>query len=120
MDYITFYNKRGQPICWLSDKDKETIYLFNGKPVAYIYETSVYSFRGKHLGFYENGWIYDNDGYCVFYTQYATGGPVKPVRHVGPVRFAPSVKPIKSVRSIKPVKPVKKLSWCYNSDNYFD
>lgn len=119
MDYITFYDKKGMPIAWLSDKDNETIYLFNGKPVAWISGTSVYSFSGTHLGFYENGWIYDNNGYCVYYTQKASGGPVKPVKNVNPVRSVTKVKPVKSVKSVPPVRPVKKLSWSSNSENFF-
>lgn len=120
MDFITFYNKNGKAIAYLSERDDETIYLFNGTPVAYIYDCCVYSFKGKHIGWYENGWIYDNNGYCVFFTQNATGGPVKPVKSVMPVRSTTRVKPIKSVKAIKPVKPIKRLSWNYNSDNFFE
>ena len=37
----------------------------------------MYSFSGKHLGWYEDGWIYDNEGLCVVCTKHAKGGPVK-------------------------------------------
>ena len=100
MQDLVFYNQYGKATCYLSNKDDETIYLFSGKAVAYLYNNSVYSFRGKHLGFYENGWIYDNNGYCVFYTERATGGPVKPVRGITPVKGVASVKPIKHAKSI--------------------
>ena len=30
MDFITFYNKNGKAIAYLSERDDETIYLFNG------------------------------------------------------------------------------------------
>jgi len=120
MNLITFYNKIGKPIAYLSDKDDETIYLFNGNPVGYIYDDCVYSFKGKHIGWYENGWIYDNQGYCVCFTQNATGGPVKPVKQTSPVKSVTRVKPIKGVKSIKPVRPIKRLSWVSNSDNFFN
>ncbi len=115
---IIFYNKTGKPIAWLSDKDDETIYLFNGKAVAYLYNDSVYSFNGEHLGFFLNGWIYDNSGYCVFFTANATGGPVKPIKHVCPIKGVTSIKPVKSSRRVPPIKPVKKLSW-KDSDDFF-
>ena len=67
-----------------------------------------------------NGWIYDNQGYCVFYTQNATGGPTKPVKQVSPVKMTTRVKPVKGVKSVKPVKPIKRLSWVSNSDNFFN
>ena len=90
--------------------------LFNGKAVAYLYNDSVYSFRGEHLGFYLNGWIYDNNGYCVFFTKDSLGGPVKPVKGVCPVKGVMSIKPVKSARRVPPVKPVKRLSWIDSSD----
>ena len=113
---IIFYNKSGKPTAWLSDRDDETIYLFNGKAVAYLYNDSVYSFRGEHLGFYLNGWIYDNNGYCVFFTKDSLGGPVKPVKGVCPVKGVMSIKPVKSARRVPPVRPVKRLSWIDSSD----
>lgn len=113
---IIFYNRLGKATAWLSDRDDETIYLFNGKAVAYLYNDSVYSFRGEHLGFYLNGWIYDNNGYCVFFTKDSLGGPVKPVKGVCPVKGVMSIKPVKSARRVPPVKPVKRLSWIDSSD----
>lgn len=120
MDYIIFYNKNGKPIAYLSERDNETIYLFNGTAVAYIYDDCVYTFKGRHIGWYEKGWIYDNNGYCVFFTQNASNGPTKPVRQITPVRSSTRVKPIKGVKSIKPVRPIKRLSWISNSDDFFD
>lgn len=113
---IIFYNRLGKPTAWLSDRDDETIYLFNGKAVAYLYNDSVYSFRGEHLGFYLNGWIYDNNGYCVFFTKDSLGGPVKPAKGVCPIKGVMSIKPVKSARRVPPVKPVKRLSWIDSSD----
>ena len=119
MSDTIFYNKTGQPICYLSGKDDETIFLFNGTPVAYIYNKSVYSFKGKHLGWYENAWIYDKNGYCIFYTEHASGGPIKPVKRIAPVKSITRVVPIKSVKSIPPVRPIKRLQWG-DSDDFFD
>ena len=119
MEYLTFYNKQGKAIAWLSDSDEETIYLFDGKPVAWICGNSVYSFNGSHLGFFENGWIYDNKGYCVYFTQKATGGPIRPAKQICPARSITKVKPIKRPKTIPPINPIKKLSWSIDSDNFF-
>ncbi len=119
MNFIVFYDRGGNPICYLSEKDDETIFLFNGNPVAYICDISVYSFKGKHLGWYENGWIYDNDGYCVLYTQNASGGPARPTSKVIPTRYTTGTKPVKGTKMVRPSKPVKGLQW-RNSDNFFN
>lgn len=118
MDYITFYNNRGKAIAYLSEKDDETIYTFEGIPVAWLYGDCVYSFSGYHLGWYEDGWIFDTDGYRIFYTQYATGGPVKPVMQVRPVRQVQRVKPVKGVRRVAFIHVVKMMTWG-DSDNFF-
>ena len=119
MGELVFYDRSGKPICYRSEKDNETLYLFNGTPVAYIYDTSVYSFRGRHLGWFENGWVYDNNGYCVFFTQDAYGGPAKPIKRVTPIKHATRIKPVKSIKAVRPIRPVKRLQWG-DSDDFFD
>lgn len=106
---IVFYNASGEPIAYT--EDGVHIYLFDGKPVAYIDRDSIYSYSGKHLGWYIDGWIKDNNGDCVFFTEEAKGGPVKPVKGVKPVKSVKQVKPVKSVKEVKPVRPVRSLSW---------
>ena len=115
---MTFYDYHGVPVAYT--EDNETIYLFTGEPVAYFYENTVYSFSGVHLGWFEDGWIRDLYGACVFYTENATGsGPVKPVKCVRPVKCVKYVKPVKCVREIKRVKAVNTLSWSRLSGTSF-
>ena len=116
---ITFYNRSGQAIAWLSAIDNETIYSFDGKPLAYIYDNCVYSFKGVQLGWYEKGWIFDLEGYCVFCTKNAIGGPIKPVCGISPVKSIKKVKPIKGVRAIKRVKRLMNLSWVNDYQSFF-
>lgn len=115
---MTFYNKNGEPIAYA--EDGEHIYLFTGEPVAYFHGDAVYGFNGKHLGWFENGWIRDLHGLCVFYSGDASGsGPLKPVKNVKPVKSVKSVRPVKSVREVKSVKSVKSLSWSNLSGRHF-
>ena len=115
---MIFYNSNGEPIAYSEDLD--TIYLFSGEPVAYFYSGAIYSFKGHHLGWYENGWVRDHYGRCVFFTGDATGsGPVQPVKHVLPVKGVKRVKPVKCVRQIARIKAVKSLSWSQLSNKNF-
>ena len=76
---MTFYDSYGTPVAYT--EDDESIYLFKGNPVAYFYENKVYGYNGHHFGWYENGWVRDKNGRCVFFTENATGsGPIKPVK----------------------------------------
>ena len=79
---MTFYDSHGKATAYLHD-DGIHIYLFNGRPVAYLYDDAVYGFNGHQFGWFEDGWIRDLNGCCVFFTENATGsGPVKPVKCV--------------------------------------
>ena len=119
MNEIDFYDQTGRPVAYTQDGIH--IYTFLGKPVAYLHGDSVYSFSGNHLGWFEDGWIRDNSGSCVFYTHDAQGGPVKTVKSVKPVKSVKSVKPVKSVKSVRPVKAVKSTSWSdLSGDQFFD
>jgi hypothetical protein len=115
---LTFYNKTGKPIAYT--QDGEHIYLFNGSPVAYFHGGSVYSYKGKHLGRFNKGWIRDNNGRCAFFTTEATGGPIKPIKGIKPIKSVKSIKPIKSIKQMRPMKPMSSLSWSdYSSDSFF-
>ena len=79
----------------------------------------VYGFRGRQLGTITNGWIRDNNGLCVFFTENAYGGPAKPVKRLRPIKSVKHVKPVKSVRRVPCVKPVERLGWSSMSGERF-
>lgn len=112
-----FYNKSGKPIAYTADN--QHIYLFSGRPVAYLAGNAVYAFSGRHLGWFENGWVRDTAGRCVFFTTTATGGPSKPVKNIRPVKGVKEVKPVKGVKQVKSVKAIKSLSWSPLSGEQF-
>lgn len=117
MEQITFYNNLGKPIAYTQDGTH--IYLFNGKPVAYLSQESVYSYSGKHLGRYEDGWIRDNKGQCVFFTGEATGGPMQPMKQMVPMKSIKQMKPMKSMKQMRPARPMKSSSWSELSSEVF-
>ncbi len=114
---MEFYNRSGAPVAYC--EDGEHIYLFSGKPVAYLDGDAVYSFAGEPIGWFDDGWIRDKAGHCVFFTHEAKGGPVKPVKHVSPVKGVTQVMPVKGVKQVESVRPVKSLSWSDLSGEQF-
>lgn len=115
---MTFYDLHGKPIAYLYDDIH--IYLFSGQPVAYLHDNAVYGFNGHQFGWFENGWIRDLNGYCVFFTENASGsGPVKPVKHVKPAKNARYAKTAKYARHAKRAKAAKMLSWSNLSGEHF-
>ncbi len=57
---VDFYDESGELIAYT--EGGTYIYLFSGESVAYLDGDSVYSFSGKHLGWYIEGSIRDNNG----------------------------------------------------------
>jgi len=106
---MTFYDSTGRAVAYTDDR--ETIYLFSGEPVAYLFEGMVYTFKGSRIGFYSNGWIRDNTGKCVFYTEHAIGGPIRPIRQIKPLKGIKGIKPIRSIRHTSLVRPMEQNVW---------
>jgi hypothetical protein len=106
---LTFYDYKGNPICYTDDYT--VIYLFSGEPVAHVIKNSLYSFSGKHLGRFENGWVRDNDGECVFFTRYAIGGPSRPTMKSAPTKHSRKSLPWVMTAEWPPFHPIDKISW---------
>ena len=113
MNEIIFYDKEGKPCAY--SEDEVHIYLFDGKPIAYLHDESIYSFNGFHIGFFINGWAIDNNGFYVFYTQNATGGPFKPFKKPKPFKSFKKMKQMKAIRQMRPMKPMRKNAWSNSS-----
>lgn len=113
MPELVFYDRKGRAVAYT--EDGEHIFNFGGAPVAYLDGDSVYSFSGTHLGWCADGWIRDYDGACVYFTEGAVGGPIRPITRVNPIKSIQRILPIKAVQRIKPVRHIDKLTWSPNS-----
>ena len=106
---IFLYDRLGEAIVHIKDN---TIYTISGIPVAFLQHEYVYAYSGVQLGTYENGWLRDLQGSCVFFSDHVAGvGPVPPVPRVPPVPSVPKIPPVPPVPQIPHVKAVPGLSW---------
>ena len=116
---LDFYDSNGRPYAY-SD-DGETIFTFDGRPVAHIDSDSIYSFSGGHLGFFENGQIWDHSGSVILFTDGASGGPMKPLKALTPLKSLKQLKPLKGLNQLKPLKSLKSMSWSQQApENVFE
>ena len=116
MDTI-FYNSKGNPIAY--SEDKQTIYLFSGEAVAYLEGELVYSFSGKHLGRFLAGWLRDNHGDCVFFTDEAHGDPPHPPKHDPPPKALKHVIPAKQAQERTALASIHSTNWSRLSGRQF-
>lgn len=118
-DDTEFFSNEGKATCY--SPDGEHLYLWSGKPVGYVTDGRVYSFSGRLLGWFDNGWLYDRNNRPALFSPDSSGGPVRPVRQVKPVKSVRQVRPVKSVRQVAHVRPVRSLSWSNVADaSYFN
>jgi hypothetical protein len=65
---VTLFNGKGKAAAYIAVEDGMTIYLWGGKPVAYLEPDKggggfhIYGFNGKHLGWFVQGVVRDHDG----------------------------------------------------------
>jgi len=65
----TLFDKNGEAVAYIMDDYHETIYLWDGSPVAYLYdEEHVYGINGRHLGRFINEVIYNALGERIGFT----------------------------------------------------
>lgn len=107
---MTLYDLHGNALAYC--EDGEYIYLFSGDPVAYLYNDIVYGYNGRQFGWFENGWIRDLGGNCVFFTEDSYGsGPAKPARCSRPLKYARYARPAKCAKHARIAKAAKNCSW---------
>ncbi|MBW1912823.1 MAG: hypothetical protein JRI43_06620 [Deltaproteobacteria bacterium] len=73
----TLYDRNGEAVAYIADDFHETVYLWDGSPVAYLYEEQyVYGINGRHLGWFINQFIYNHNGERVGFTSNTSPVPV--------------------------------------------
>ena len=111
----TLFDKSGDAVAYISDDYHKTIYLWDGSHVSYLYdEEHVYGINGRHLGWFINEILYDNNGERIGFTS-----------NTCPVAIAK--EPIKSKKQAKDeirpgwsAPPRTKLSFHFPSQNLAD
>lgn len=77
----SLFNKNGNAVAYIAEDLQHSIYLWEGYPVAYLYnDRHIYGFNGRHLGWMIDDIIYDYDGLRTGFT-YSTC-PVSPEKEV--------------------------------------
>lgn len=104
-DELSLFDRAGKAAAYVALDDELTIYLWSGKPVAYLEKDNegsfhVYGFNGKHLGWFANGVIWDQDGNASCATK-----SVLRITQNEPFKAFKQFKPLKSFRKFAPFRP---------------
>ena len=108
----TLFDKNGDAIAYLTDDFQETIYLWDGDPVAYLFnDRLIYGFNGKHLGWFIDNVVYNYEGERLGFTSVTC--PVSPGKE--PVKSKKRIKA--EVQSKWKERSLPKLNYEISADN---
>jgi len=114
---VDFYAKDGNALAYILDDIH--IFLYSGEPAAYIFDEAVYTFSGRHIGWYKNHWLRDTNGNCVAFTHLAKGGPARPLMNPKPDKIECKKIPIKKEKKNKTPAPLDTIEWSKKSGSSF-
>ncbi|MBK9630335.1 MAG: hypothetical protein IPO62_04595 [Saprospiraceae bacterium] len=102
---ISLYNSKGKAIAYIATESGLIIYMWNGKPVAYLTKSgddfNIYGFNGNHLGWYKDGIIYDHKGDAVGFIK----GAINVYTEYEPYKSFKEFKPYAAYKEYAPYKP---------------
>jgi hypothetical protein len=105
---VTLFGRNGDPQAYVAHGDGNTIYSFEGEPLAYVDENNnIYGFNGVHLGWFEDDVVWDHQGRRVGFT--ARTCPV--FTQFEPFKGFKQFKPFKAFKQFAPFKPFKSQSF---------
>lgn len=107
---ISLYDSTGKAVAYIADD--LTVYLWAGEPVAYLELAQdaffqVYRFDGEHLGWLQNGIIFNHDGYAVGAFKSAFSGSLPYEGYKGYKGY----KPYKGYKKSAPSMPTFEKRW---------
>lgn len=103
---VTLFSSTGLAQAYIADDEDNTLYLWDGKPVAYLTADEaggqhVYGFNGRHLGWLVDGVIRDHQGNKTCATASALGAA-----GMEPTKIYKRYKPNKLGLQYAPLRPL--------------
>ena len=89
------------------------IYHFDGQPIGYVYRLAVWTFLGRRVGWFHDGWLRSESGYCVGCTKFARSPPKAGTPPIirDPPKAPKRTLPTKLARRHAPDVPLVKRGW---------
>ncbi|MBP7510222.1 MAG: hypothetical protein KA807_20595 [Prolixibacteraceae bacterium] len=112
---ISLFDSDGEARAYIDYDEDATIFLWDGTPVAFVEKDGndlcVFGFNGSFLGWYEDGIIYDKNGYAVG----ARKGAVNMMTKMERMKGMQKMTPMRPMTPMTPMQPMWKSSWSNTS-----
>lgn len=104
---VTLFGPDGSATAYIDSDNQLTIYLWNGEPVAYLRQTEIYGFNGKHLGWFKDGIVWDRQGFGVGFIK----GAVAKMTKLEPLKSLKQLIPLRALPELPTLEPIHKDKW---------
>jgi hypothetical protein len=90
----TLYDKKGEAVAYIAMDYRNAVFLWDGDAAAYLYEGGhVYGINGRHLGWFIDDILYDQDGTRIGFTSSTCPAAVGKGGPKGKRSILPELKP---------------------------
>lgn len=105
------YNRFGYPELRLLENGR--FVTFGGKSAGFLRRESIYDYRGRHLGWFENGVLRDHWGNVIGFGESPSDypSPIFPIKAIKPIASIVEIEQIRPIPQIPPIKPIKSFNW---------
>lgn len=111
----SLFDSEGEARAYIDYEEDATIFMWDGTPVAFLKKDGsdicVFGFNGSFMGWYEDGIIYDKNGYAVGARKGATNMMTKMER----MKSMQKMTPMRPMTPMTPIQPMWKSSWSNTS-----
>ena len=97
----TLFDRSGRAQAYIAEDGEGSIYTWDGHAVAYIDGENVFGWRGRHLGWFADGTVYDRSGRRVGFIREES--PVAPYAEAA--KYAKYAKYARSARQAAYARP---------------
>ncbi len=104
---ITIFDHQGEAVAYVDTDEEATVFMWSGLPVAYISGTNIYGFNGKHLGWINQGILYDHEGYGVGFFKNAT----TTLTQLESLKGLKQLKPLRALKELEPLQLLFSSYW---------
>lgn len=116
---VSLFDSNGEARAYIDFEEDATIFLWDGTPVAFLENNggnvAVFGFNGRFLGWYDEGIIYDKDGFAVG----ARKGAINMVTKVERIKSVKKMIPMRPLTPMTPIRPFWRDSWSSTSLSEF-
>jgi len=103
------YDQYGRCVGWLDDEESVIDPL--GRHLAFVDEGAVFTYEGKYLGTFDEGYFRDDNGDAVAFIESAERGPLTPLPNLPPLPPMAEIPPLRPITPVPPIPPLPRLSW---------